>query len=240
MPEIKELETTAGDIQVEDQLLTIHHLTDVRNGKNVAKRVGEVNNVAVVITSVDRAYTANSKNVKLGTPHGVLTIALDAEVRVARWFKTDAEKAAELDAYIDESLDRFVKRITDEAQVDVVGWLNTKLAGYEYDVAAGLSWHTEEALVMSHRKRYAEAFVNMLKSSENGVEAVDLRDVFMAWCDTLQRDVMSGARNLSRSTSPMSNLSDDCKVKAAAVMLEGDYGLSTSWIRHRILKGGSL
>jgi hypothetical protein len=229
MPETTEITVKAAELKAGDQLVSFLQPQDVKAGKQAVKQIHENLRLQVFVTSKNIA----TKLTHVETGIGKISLETGSDVIVRREVKTEAEKKAEADAYTAQMFERFVVDAKASANVDVMQWLNEKVASYVNDVPSGLSWYTEDALVMGHRKAFAAKFLAMLDNDAAQDEPVGPYEVFLAWCESLERELLQMARSMSRSTNPVSNLSNDCKMKAAGSYLE-DFA-DTRWLRSRIL-----
>lgn len=245
MPETKELNLHARELQVKDGITAIYDGDDVITGKKIAQLVADTPTIVYV-----ERKDHKTQHVHLETSHGKLVLRQDANVLAAREVKTEAEKQVEAEAYTEELLDEFIKRQRQNAAYDPMARLIEKMDAYKNDIARGLSWYVEETMVSAHKQALAVGFLTWLereqdKTTEDHVDGSDLptlddelkacrREVFLDFCKELDKRIVQKAKSMGGSTNAVSNLSDACELKALAEYLD-DFSYGVAWLRARLV-----
>lgn len=217
MPVTKHHTVEAGKIREGDRLLGVIDPEGIVSGKTRAHQGHAVEGVK----------TGNS-NVTVHTAGGHVVLKFDADVSVARDEFTTEEKIERIERRIDEAIGLFIRGVAGRADAEHPSTLlpDSTTPAQRYGNQA--AWRFEDALERSHSIALGMRMKDHLAALERESFASQ-REVFDAYVDKLQDELVRGTRHPSRSTSQCHNINDQVELQVIAKILEDP---SVSYVRH--------
>lgn len=219
MPELMNLEVTPGEIVKGDIIDGVRTNADMEHAKVTIVKSGKT--IVSNGHTVENVDSRGPVNVKLQTTGGTIVLERTSLklVDIRRIVKTDEDKQAEMEEHLEVLKEMCEKDMRKTADSDPLATFNDKMAGYTNDIASGASWYVSDLLEGGIRKQIAQRFINLLEREEHPFTIIKAARLLKKQA---ARDLMSIARSGggSRSTSQVSNLAEDIKMKVLAELME--------------------